>query len=834
MMAAGYSTSPAMRDWETMDMRGEVQYVQDFSSTKQLTAAFENMNPETRGKKELSHEQYVRATLATRPSPGYAGPALQWPLVAAEVDAMVVSFATMPDNYLHAALMCRVLVEARDHFARMPPVTKIVTNSGDHKKLVVVGDLHGQLADLLTIFIENGFPSPTGTQYLFNGDFVDRGEFGAEVATILLCYALLYPNTVHLNRGNHETVNMNINYGFIDEVAHKFGSTQMFALFVQVWDNLPIATVIDNTALVLHGGLFRANGITLQHLNSIPKKDNDLSSNAFDMMLQTDVLWSDPQDAPGRQPGVRGSGTIQFGPDITQQFLRQNNLKLVIRSHQVPSTGRGYEVLHNGLCITVFSASNYCGSQGNHGGLVIFEKLGKHRCDEFWAPPLEVLAQELTRRGTRRPSNPPPRSPSNTARPSREQVDERARKGVLRQLEELITKRHADLLWYYKGCTQDARGHISIDDWRSGLSVVLQLNIDWTQHEKDLLHGAGSPVDWRAFLSHYKVAVADKYKGWQDEMKRTIHEKLARADFSVSDYFRVFDTNGDGQIDLTELQRGLASGLGLDLTDVQAEEFMVALVGPGGRLDVLKLLESLQMEYKGKGQPPEVQEVIRAIERTLRTSSIDMLDVFKKLDRDGDGKLSLVEFREFIDWLRRTYTEYAHFDSNVLAQRVMDAFDEDHSGTVSLLEFLDNFKPSSSGYASHVESLVQEVARALYDHKSSLKALFYRIDTDGDGGLTPNEFREGLRTLSTLDCKLSNEELELVARHADTNADGILSWHEFLEAFGLDAGETKFEALAETAHQRKSSIPSPRTTLAVSPPPRSSLDPPVRGSRQSP
>ena len=86
------------------------------------------------------------------------------------------------------------------------------------KPLIVVGDMHGQLKDLLTIFTENGFPGPAGPQYLFNGDFVDRGTMGAEVATILLAYKMVYPDLVHLNRGNHETIMMNMNYGFIDEV----------------------------------------------------------------------------------------------------------------------------------------------------------------------------------------------------------------------------------------------------------------------------------------------------------------------------------------------------------------------------------------------------------------------------------------------------------------------------------------------------------------------------------------------------------------------------------------------------------------------------------------
>ena len=100
----------------------------------------------------------------------------------------------------------------------LPRVQRVQTLSGQHKKLIVAGDLHGQLSDLLTIFTENGVPSVTGVQYLFNGDFVDRGDMGAEVTTLLLAYKLLYPDSVHLNRGNHESKSMNCNYGFMEEV----------------------------------------------------------------------------------------------------------------------------------------------------------------------------------------------------------------------------------------------------------------------------------------------------------------------------------------------------------------------------------------------------------------------------------------------------------------------------------------------------------------------------------------------------------------------------------------------------------------------------------------
>ena len=54
---------------------------------------------------------------------------------------------------------------------------------------------------------------------------------------------------------------------------------------------------------------------------------------------------------------------MQFGPDVTQAFLKRNKLELIVRSHEVKA--QGYEVAHGGKLITVFSAPNYCDQMGN-------------------------------------------------------------------------------------------------------------------------------------------------------------------------------------------------------------------------------------------------------------------------------------------------------------------------------------------------------------------------------------------------------------------------------------------------------------------------------------
>ena len=107
---------------------------------------------------------------------------------------------------LHKKFVYQMLRSAKDYFTAQPPVVdvKIPQNA----KITVCGDVHGQYYDLLNIFERNGLPSPTN-MYLFNGDFVDRGSFSVECILLLLAFKLLYPDSVYLTRGNHETISMN-------------------------------------------------------------------------------------------------------------------------------------------------------------------------------------------------------------------------------------------------------------------------------------------------------------------------------------------------------------------------------------------------------------------------------------------------------------------------------------------------------------------------------------------------------------------------------------------------------------------------------------------------
>jgi serine/threonine-protein phosphatase 5 len=235
----------------------------------------------------------------------------------------------------------------------------------------VCGDVHGQYYDLLNIWKINGNPAEDNP-YVFNGDFVDRGSFSIEVILILFAWKLFCPTAVNLSRGNHETRNMNKLYGFEGEVTKKYDE-DLYNLFCEAFCLLPLCHCINSKIFIVHGGLFSRDGVTLDEVRKINR-----DCEPPDEGLMTELLWSDPQPGLGRTPSKRGVG-VAFGRDVTENFLKTNDLKLVIRSHEMKE--EGYEIEHGGKLITVFSAPNYCDQMGNKGAFIKLQ--GKTLVPEF-------------------------------------------------------------------------------------------------------------------------------------------------------------------------------------------------------------------------------------------------------------------------------------------------------------------------------------------------------------------------------------------------------------------------------------------------------------------
>lgn len=293
--------------------------------------------------------------------PSYDGPHLTEPITLDFVKQLIEHMRQQ--KKLHSKYMYKILAAAKAVLAAEESLVRVTIPP--EGKLTIFGDVHGQFYDLLHVFdTVNGLPSETNP-CLFNGDFVDRGSFSVEVILLLLAFKVLYPNHVFLNRGNHEAQSMNKVYGFEGEVKAKYSSTA-YDLFSEIFCCLPLAHVINDKVLVVHGGLFSEEGVKLSDIQKI-----DRFREPPDSGLMCELLWADPQDQNGRSPSKRGVG-LSFGPDVTQRFLDSNDLKMLIRSHECKDGG--YSVHHSGRCVTIFSAPNYCDQMGNKGAVIVLKQ----------------------------------------------------------------------------------------------------------------------------------------------------------------------------------------------------------------------------------------------------------------------------------------------------------------------------------------------------------------------------------------------------------------------------------------------------------------------------
>ena len=231
--------------------------------------------------------------------------------------------------------------------------------------ITVCGDTHGQYPDLLRPFDLGGYPPEAN--YLFLGDYVDRGEQSIETICLLLAYKIKYEENFFILRGNHECGSINRIYGFYDECKRRY-NIKIWKNFVDLFNCLPIAASIDDKIFLVHGGL----SPELKNIEEIKKimRPTDVPEEG----LLCDLLWSDPdQDNTGKDWGPNDRGvSVTFSENVLSKFLENNDLDLFCRAHQVVE--EGYEFFGDKKLLTVFSAPNYCGEFDNNGAIMLVDE----------------------------------------------------------------------------------------------------------------------------------------------------------------------------------------------------------------------------------------------------------------------------------------------------------------------------------------------------------------------------------------------------------------------------------------------------------------------------
>lgn len=757
----------------------------------------------------------------------YRGPHLTWPLRLANVLDMLEYFKK--GVLLHYKYVLEILKESIRAFAVLPTLQEINLSEGE--KITVVGDLHGQLQDLFSIFSINGLPSNTN-KYLFNGDFVDRGIYGTEVVMTILSFKLLYPTGVHLNRGNHESRNQNSWMGFEDEIWSKYSGiddddperpAHLFERFQTLFESLPLCAVLQSKIFVVHGGLFSRDNVTLAHLKKISRKrEPPLHQEGFEDKIYEDMLWSDPRSISSRQPSERGAG-VEFGVDVTNNFCLVNKIALIIRSHEcVPE---GFEILHGGRLITLFSASRYCGTQMNKGAFLTLGPDLQPEIQQFYAHAINE---------------------STFKAPEAAELQGALEDDTLRMIAERICDNKASLFWYFTQHDQEHNGTVPRLVWADALKSVLQLDLPFLTYQPRLanMNEDTGAINYSRFLARYRIENdAMDNTGWQESIISLICKKLYRAmgAGNIEQAFKVFDTDANGFIEYEEFMETLKK-MDTGLSDQQIFELMrTADTNDDGRIDFTEFVQRFEVIFTDlkqvpatptsesappSGLPPSPVSLddngsasARKPAFTRRVSSMDdqssfaptpatdidvetmdallkigkalfaldgsLHDHFCRFDVNQDGVLQREEFENAVVQLGFQF-------SAELMTRVMTAVDTDAGNSIDYKEFVTAFgigdlKEKSvlaKGDMTWQNSVLQQVSNVFYQHRIHIRNAFRMFDQTNSGYIGKDEFRTGITTFNVvLNSPLSEDQIEELLVYLDSNQDGVISYKEFFDGF---------------------------------------------------
>ncbi|KAF0696480.1 Aste57867_12775 [Aphanomyces stellatus] len=822
-----FKTLVLTQTWNTLDNHQEQLNLKRAEQTKSACEALSQVAKEMK----LSKPPLARA-ISELPEL-YEGPKLAWPLTLSNVVTMMEHFKF--GHVLHPKYVMEVLDNATASFRELPTLQHIQVGSAD--RLTIIGDLHGQLQDLFCILLTNGLPSSTN-KYLFNGDFVDRGHFGAEVVLVILCFKLLYPDGVYLNRGNHESRNQNSWMGFEEEILHKYKcedsvpmqATTVLEAFQTCFDTLPLCSLVLNKIFVVHGGLFSTRGVTLAKLHEINRfREPPLHSSFVEDRIFEEMLWSDPRTIHGQHRSVRGAG-IEFGDDVTNEFCSTNKVALIIRSHEcVPE---GYAVLHGGRLITLFSASKYCGTQMNKGAFCSLGADCRPEIQQFMAPPLQSYS-----RG--KPMFPHLTDVTMPIDNGGVHVDMAPVEAVssktleddsVRMIAERICELKPDLFRWFTQRDRNHNGRVSRLVWSEGLKSVLQLDLPYLLYQPKLADlEADNCINYSKFLTRYRIEnTSVDASGWQESIISTICVKLYRAmgAGSIQHAFEIFDTDASGTIEYDEFLTTLKK-MDTGLSERQIYELMrTADTNDDGRLDFKEFVSRFEVVFlsvrkkEGSLSPPhtppqtsppspptsphvadvdvpaadvdmtcarppmdeETMEALLEIGKAVFAMEKSLEDAFDQFDTNKDGVLQADEFFHALTQLGFSYPP-------ALLDKLMAAIDLDGGHTIDYKEFLAAFsvtdtRVSDREMSSWQEAILQQVSTLFYQHRIHIRKCFRMFDQDSSGVVDCKQFRRGIAEFnSILDSPLSEDQIEALLAHLDKNGDGLINYVEFLQGF---------------------------------------------------
>lgn len=482
---------------------------------------------------------------------------------------------------VHIKYALAVSVRFLDAIRKEPSIGHIST--AITSRLTVVGDVHGQLRDLVHIFRHNGLPS-FDNPYLFNGDLVDRGPYSTEVLLLLMGFALADPYSVYFNRGNHEDMTVSHVYGFVSELDMKYGvesenGKRLYDVFELCFANLPICHVIDQNILVVHGGLTDKLS-HLDKLKGIQRHLHPTLTNHYHIKLHAghsnkhkhttqdilrDLVWSDPivgddvSMTKCEEPNpLRGTG-VAWPAGLTESFLKKNHLGVLIRSHQCKD--RGWEVTHNGRCLTLFSASNYYseGATENDGAVLVLQ-----------------------------PSSPPQiftyRTTTVTTTASLAECVACVEREALDRVEATLLDHRRELVRVFHDLDPKDTGTIPLHKWARAMNSTVPIKLPWAHLAEKfvVIQSDGVTVEYKPFLKRLE-RVFVRSSSSSDTIDGELRETLHRRRHELTFLFHLLDTESNGHLDKKTLAEAckllnkLSTGNAKPFKDADVEKFLKQL-----------------------------------------------------------------------------------------------------------------------------------------------------------------------------------------------------------------------------------------------------------------
>lgn len=589
---------------------------------------------------------------------------------------------------------------------------------------------------MLHIFHKLGMPSEDNV-FIFNGDLVDRGDHSCELVLLLFALKLSNPNSVFVNRGNHEEPHINIYSGFEEECIGKYDH-RVFQMFHAVFVWLPYACTVNGKTLVLHAGLPADSSVTVEDIRQIARGP-DVCSEELNWGKERwirDLLWSDPHPDPahvGIENSARGAGVL-WGEDVTRHFFNKNNLTALVRSHQCVEAG--VDVAHGERVYTVFSASNYCGTSGNLGAVLI----QRHGCDKptetyQWDP-----AEDAKMSGTV---------------VSKRKSKEMRKEAAVTQATEYIIEHRAALLEYYKRSDLTRTGSVSFHTWAKGLSQVLQVRVAWNKLVSGLvgvedMDDSCDCVLYEKWLGNFEVELKGGCREWQHEVVGKISAAVFQSGGDLQQAFKEMDADGSGEISPQEFRTAVRARLPslAVLSDAQLEAVVKAFDRDGsGHVDVQEF-EHLLNEHMAGASGAEVMAT-------------------NENNEDDDEDSNEPKLRDTRD---------------VIGIQWDTSFGKNND---------DSFKaqPSSGGtMADHMErTLADAIAHLFYTHRRELFHVWHmHFDSAGSGSIGKDEFIASVRALDIAGGTgmLSDDALTGLANTLDADGDGRIDFNEFSKNIG--------------------------------------------------